>query len=109
MQQWWWYSSPLLSPSVGVPPTSPPHEQWLKELGVGGVSSAVHTHNPPYEQQLIGMDHVCVRCCTVLPADFIVSDVATVEVSRGTYLAGIPLHGSPGTHLLSITFSTSIV
>jgi hypothetical protein len=35
------------------------HEQLLKELGVGGMSSAVHTHDPPYKQWLIGMEHVC--------------------------------------------------
>ena len=37
---------------------SPPHEQLLKELGAGGMLSAVHTHNPPYKQWLVGMEHV---------------------------------------------------
>lgn len=37
---------------------SPPHEQLLEELGAGGVPSAVHTRNPPYEQWLIGVEHV---------------------------------------------------
>jgi hypothetical protein len=32
----------------------------LEELDAGGVLSAVHTHNPPHEQWLVGMEHVCV-------------------------------------------------
>jgi len=35
-----------------------PHEQLLEELGAGGVLLAVHTCNPPYEQWLVGMEHV---------------------------------------------------
>jgi len=68
---------------------------------VGGVLSAMHTCNLPYEQQLVGMS-TCVRCHAVLPGDYIVSDAAMVEASRGAYLAGISLHGSPGTPLPSI-------
>ena len=37
---------------------SPPHEQLLKELDAGGVLSAMHTRNPPYEQWLVGMERV---------------------------------------------------
>jgi hypothetical protein len=37
------------------------HEQSLKEPGVGGALSAVHTYNLPYEHWLIGMErmHEC--------------------------------------------------
>jgi len=35
-----------------------PHEQLLQDLGTGGMLSAMHTHNPPYEQWLVGMEHV---------------------------------------------------
>jgi hypothetical protein len=37
---------------------SPPHEQLLEELGAGGMLSAVHTRNPPYEQWLVGVERV---------------------------------------------------
>ena len=37
---------------------SPLHEQLLEELGAGGMLSAMHTHNPPYERWLVGMEHV---------------------------------------------------
>jgi hypothetical protein len=37
---------------------SPPHEQLLEELGAGGLLSAMHTRNPPYEQWLVGVERV---------------------------------------------------
>ena len=49
---------------------NPLHEQLLEELGVGGVSSAVHTYDPPYEQWLVGMEHVREQWgrCFILPS-----------------------------------------
>jgi hypothetical protein len=38
---------------------NPLHEQLLEELGVGGgVLSVAHTHDPPYEQWLRGMEYM---------------------------------------------------
>jgi len=39
---------------------SPPHEQLPKELGAGGMLSAMHTRNPSYKQWLVGVECVCV-------------------------------------------------
>ena len=74
------YFSLLSSYSVDIPPTSPPHEQLLKELGVGGVPFAtllsLATAHPPCKQMLaavvvmlvaavilLSVVHVVCHCC----------------------------------------------
>jgi hypothetical protein len=49
---------------------NPLHEQLLEELGAGGVLSAVHTHDPPYEKWLVGVEHVREQWgrCFILPS-----------------------------------------
>ena len=77
------YFSPLSSHGVNIPPippTSPPHEQLLKELGVGGARFAtllsLATAHPPCKQMLavvvvvlvaavilLSVVHVICHCC----------------------------------------------
>ena len=77
------YFSPLSSHGVNIPPippTSPPHEQLLKELDVGGARFAtllsLATAHPPCKQMLaavvvmlvaaiilLSIVHVVCRCC----------------------------------------------
>jgi hypothetical protein len=56
------------------------------------------THSPPHKQLLEGLDAGGVLSA-VLPGDSIVSNGALDEASKSMYLAGIPLHRSPGTPL----------
>ena len=52
-----------------IPPTSPPHEHLLKELGVGGVLSAslsIVTARPPCKQMLAAVVGVIVIVVVVL-------------------------------------------
>ena len=52
-----------------IPPTSPPHKQLLKELGVGGVPSAslsIATAHPPCKQMLASVVGVIVVVVVVL-------------------------------------------
>jgi hypothetical protein len=62
------------------------------------------THSPPHEQLLEGLDAGGVLSAVLL-GDSIVSNGVMDEASRSAYLAGIPLHGSPGTPLPPMTFS----
>ena len=52
-----------------IPPTSPPHELLLKELGVGGVRSAslsIATALPPCKQMLAAVVGVIVVVVVIL-------------------------------------------
>ena len=91
-----------------IPPTSPPHEKLLKELGVGGVPSAtlllIATTHPPCKQMLAAVVVMLVAGIILLSVIHVVcqvsrndiSNAATVKVLRHAYLVWI----SPFTDLL---------